>query len=68
MLVILIGCLSQSLGTSYHLIVTTGSSIAVAKKSDTLSITMTLGTKRHTREASLFSLMSDQPWIHFKQF
>ena len=68
MLVILIGCLSQSPGTSYHLIVTTGSSIAVAKKSDTLSITMTLGTKRHTRGASLFSLMSDQPWTHFRQF
>lgn len=52
---------------SFHLIVTTGSSIAAVGKSDTLSITTTSVTKKLTREVNLWHLMSDQLWIRFKQ-
>ena len=55
-------------GTSCLLTVTTGSSTGAAEKSDTLSITTTLATKRLTRKASLYFLMSDQLWIHSKPF
>lgn len=54
--------------TSFHLIVTTGSSIVAVGKSDILSITTTSVTKKLTREVNLWRLTSDQLWIRFKQF